>query len=556
MRSTTSQQPSKYSTTLYHVVFKSIQVKCAVFGLFVLLLLQPAAPAFAAFDEMSNAQSNETEVAVEKAVSEESIPLEASPADAGAETETPNVVIPDTSSTDDEAVATGSDEASSTLIVQNEAESTTTLQDVGEVLQEQEDASTTPESDVLGAATSTEATTSVPVIEDEVEVPLITPTTTIPVVATSTPIATSTATTSADMILSGDHNSHAFEFDAKECAVVGDGAYYCSSTAKAPDPLNDGVFSAPDSGGDLEIFVRLNGKESQLTENSVDDSAPYYDALSKRIVWHSLINDRYQIVSYDTKTNEQTVMTHEQYNSMEPVAYGNITLWQAWIGNNWEIIMNDGTETKQLTHNAVQDVSPHMRGGYIVWQTQFDTGWQVAVYDQKTDTIEYIASEGGQKIENPRFVLVYDSTNDEGDIQTVGYDFDKKVTFALSNLPAQLPEKLPDPDQTGETRALIQSKQTSKEGDTEVIDLPQIGSGNNGNGTSTTATSTAPAGTLDLSSASTSPAQASVGIPAATSTSDVVIPPLVSTSTNAQNILDIPDLVIPPAVSTTTEEIG
>ena len=200
-------------------------------------------------------------------------------------------------------------------------------------------------------------------------------------------VATTTASSSPEI---GEHNSAAFEFNTKECASVGNGAYYCNSIKKQHDPLQDGVFSAPDSDGDLEIFVRLHGAETKLTSNTVDDSAPYYDAISKRIVWQSLVHDRYQIVSYDTNTNKQTSFTNTTYNNMEPVAYGDVTLWQAWIGTNWEVMLNDGTSTVQLTHNSVQDVSPHMRGGYIVWQTQFTDGWRVAVYDQKTKTVEYI----------------------------------------------------------------------------------------------------------------------------------------------------------------------
>ena len=247
------------------------------------------------------------------------------------------------------------------------------------------------------------------------------------------------------------------------------------------------------------------------------------------------------------KTNTESYITNTEYNNMEPMAYGDITLWQAWINNNWEIVLYDGSTTRQLTQNAEQDVSPHMRGGYIVWQTQFVDGWKVAVYDQKTRKTEYIASEGGLKVENPRFVLVYDSTDGNGDTQTVGYDLDTKSTFALGSLPAQLPEKLPDPDQTGETRALIQAKQTSKEGESEVVILPQDTSTPNPTNATTTATSSQGT-TLDLTQGTST---VSTNTQATTT-----ITSYASSTPASQDMLAIPDIVIPPYIGTSTLEIS
>jgi hypothetical protein len=205
-------------------------------------------------------------------------------------------------------------------------------------------------------------------------------------------------------------------------------------------------------------------------------------------------------------------------------------------------MLYDGNEQRQITNNTQNDVSPHMREGYIVWQTQFEDAWQVAVYDQETKEVEYIASEGGLKVENPRFVLVYDSTDKNGDSRTVGYDFDSKSSFDLGVLPQELPEELPEPDQTGETRALIQNKQTSREGEQEVIDVePQTTS-------SGTTTEQSPH-TLDLSAG---PAVSS-STPQLQTVEDVVIPSFSSTSAPSQVIFESNDLVIPPFTATTTQ---
>lgn len=552
------KETRKYGTTLYCVVFESALVKCAVIGLFTLLLLQPIAPVFAAADDVVDSQTAEllpeptvidtvdepqdvvetvaennivetppiTEPIIVEEISTTVDPVMTENAVVLSETSQIETVVSNSSDVDIPSGATSTESVASTSTQENVPLELVTESET--VVPEQLSTTTAPTETVVEVTDPQNPVVEATTIDDVVDV-----------VATSTEVL-------PEKLVVVEHNSNEYEFDTSQCAVVGSGAYYCSNPSKSLDPLKDGVFAAPDSGGDLEIYVRLNGEEKVITSNNVDDSAPYYDALSQRIVWHSMVNDRYQIVLYDTKTDKQSYLTDTLYNNMQPVAYGDVVLWQAWIDNNWEIVMFDGKETKQLTQNTVQDVSPHMRGGYIVWQTQFSNGWQVAVYDQKTKTIEYIPSESGLKVENPRFVLVYDSTNDQGDVQTVGYDFDKKVTFALGSLPAQLPDELPNPDQTGETRALIQNKQASKEGENEVIDVPVIGSNN-------TPTSTKQVGTLDLTLQATStPLSATIIF---SDIVDIVIPTYTSTTTVSQEIITIPDVVIPPLVGTSTLEV-
>ncbi len=543
----------KYKTTLYRVVFESIFVKYSVFVLFAFLLLQPVAPALA-FLDVEIPVSIDTQIATPTAVDQPPV----------AQDEQPGIAA-EVGEQIDDALTSKSEDIQFPIAISDSAIATTVVQatSVNEILVSENETNTTQsstaedsESDILSLATSSASTTSVeeePSIFGVVDTSISTSTnvlTPTEIMSTASEVL-ATSSTLLDTVAVTEHNSHAFEFDTKECAVVGGGAYYCSTPKESVDLTKDGVFAAQDSGGDLEIYVRVGGKENIITDNTVDDSAPYYDSLSNRIVWHRLVHDRYQIVSYDMKNNTETYLTDTQYNNMEPMAYGEITLWQAWIDNNWEILLNDGISTKQLTYSAEQDVSPHMRGGYIVWQTQFQDGWQVAVYDQKTNRVEYIASEGGLKVENPRFVLVYDSTNDKGDIQTVGYDFDTKSTFALGSLPAELPDKLPDPDQTGETRALIQAKQTSREGESEAIIVPQDTGSPTPN--ATTSATSSPVRTLDLSQGTTT---ASTSIQAGgigSSVVDVVIPSYASSTPISQDVLVIPDIVIPPYYATTTE---
>ena len=362
-------------------------------------------------------------------------------------------------------------------------------------------------------------------------------------VATSTLKSTSTENqseetlaTTSKLVTSG-HNSHPYQFSNAECTAVGDGSFYCNNKKDSlPELLQDGVYSTSDSDGYLEIFIRVDGVEQQLTNNTIDDSAPYYDALSDRIVWHAINNDRYQIMSYDMKTKTTKQITDENYNNMEPMAYGDLVLWQAWIVNNWEIMLYDGKEIKQLTHNIIHDVAPNMREGYIVWQSQFVDGWKVAVYDETTEQIEYVDAEMGTKVENPRFVLVYDSTDVNGDITTFGYDPRNKESFVLGQVPVELPDELPEPDQTGEIRALIQNKSGYE--DAGVVEIDNDNPPND-----------APEPELNTAT-STSVDNIEENVSGVTETEDLETPLVtVLTEILKDDVSQISDLVIPSATS-------
>jgi hypothetical protein len=551
-RAKTSERYQK--TVLYRLVFDSYLIWFAAILLFFFVLLQPLAPVFAFGVGVENSEVPQTVEAEETPQTlVDSFGEEAAP-----------VIDVKTPEGDGDGVSVDAGEPAESATLSEEgyvpqnpepAEWDTTETTQSTEGQFDSDASEQVSEEAEPTTTSTESTsTSSTSLPTEVESDVATTTGTtvtegVPeetVEPVTTPLATTTATSTLPITVLQEpiveHNAGGLKFDTKECVSVGDGAYYCSEIEKATDPLNDSVFAAPDSDGDLEIYVRLGGNESQLTSNNVDDSAPYYDALSERIVWHQLKNERFQIISYDLDSSEETVLTNTAYNNMEPVAYEEITLWQAWIGGNWEIMLFDGEQVMQLTNNTLQDVSPHMRGGYIVWQTQFADGWQVAVYDQESKKIEYIPSESGLKVENPRFVLVYDSTDNNGDVQTLGYDLDNKTVIALGSVPVELPDELPEPDQTGETRALIQNKQSSKEGELEVNDIIQ--------GNTNTSSSTQN-NTLDLTSS-----QPPTAISSSTTTDvidDLIVAPYsTTTATSADPIVEI---VIPPFVSTSTEEI-
>lgn len=264
------------------------------------------------------------------------------------------------------------------------------------------------------------------------------------------------ATAVEDQQFSSVVNDSAFSFSKNECVSVGNGSFYCSNATTTPNVIGiDRVFSATDGSNDREIYIERNGEIAQITDNIFDDDAPFFDTVSDTIVWHRLIDGRYQIISYDTETDEETQVTHEKYNNMEPSRYGGVMVWQGWVGNDWEVMLEDDGELIMVTDNTVQDVSPRINGNYIIWQSFEEGAWRVKVYDLITQQIETIADSDGASVDNPRFVLVYDTRHENGDIETKGYDLKSGKVTPLTATPAPVPDTIPDPEQTGEDRALV-----------------------------------------------------------------------------------------------------
>jgi len=270
-----------------------------------------------------------------------------------------------------------------------------------------------------------------------------------------------------DVPASDIHNSNLnrYQFSESECVMVGDGSFYCSKTEIARDVGKTTNLEARlDEEGDSEIYLTINNEVIQLSDNQVDDASPKYDPLSESVVWHRLIDGRYQIVAYDLNTKTEVILSNNNVNNMEPDRSGKYTVWQRWVDDNWEIILFDGETEKQITNNQKHDVAPNVRGEYVIWHTNDGNGERkVGVYEIETGLISEIADPEGGIVQNPRFVLVYDTKFENGDVITKGYDFGSGEVVPLSAVPADLPDQLPSPDQTGETRALIQTKSTSRE---------------------------------------------------------------------------------------------
>lgn len=265
------------------------------------------------------------------------------------------------------------------------------------------------------------------------------------------------------------YSDNSFSFNEDECTVLASGSFYCNKAN--PNTLKDALFAAPDIDGDLEIYLVREGVETQVTHNLTDDAAPFYDKNSNTIVWHRLISDRYQIVSYDIESGEEEVLTDTNENNMEPNRQGKYTVWQRWVGGGWNIILSDGRNETQLTKTTSHNVAPYIHGNLVVWNRHDQVNERtIEMYDMSTETYVSIEDPEGMSVSNPRMVFVYDSIQSNGDIVTKGYDLLAKKFIDLDTLPRELPEELPNTDTTGETRALLQGKTGSKSEIEEVTE--------------------------------------------------------------------------------------
>ena len=331
------------------------------------------------------------------------------------------------------------------------------------------------------------------------------------------------------------NSDQAIAFNRNECTEVSDGSFYCQKVSEE-DVLQDALFAAPDNTGDMEIYVVQDGVETKLTDNVLEDSSPYFDSRSDTIVWHRLINDRYQIISYDIDAQEETQLTDTRVNNMEPTKSGKYTVWQRWVTNNWEIVLFDGETETQLTDSQKHDIAPNIYGDMIIWNVRSNDGTQsLMTYEISTQTFNQIADTEGVAVANPRMLVTYEAQYQNGDSVLKGFDLATGEIVPIEHLPRELPTNLPEPDATGEIRAL-------PTGTTDEEEQEQQEPEPNDDPVSPTASSTSVV-TVSTTTVEVSPDLdlRPVGQPLATTT-DLVVEQAA-----------IPDVVIPAFEATTTE---
>jgi len=282
----------------------------------------------------------------------------------------------------------------------------------------------------------------------------------------STSTATSTVSTTTSLAsndISTMQTDSVFAFNKNECTEVEDGSFYCQKISSNTMADND-LFAAPDATGDMEIYVIQNGEQIQVTDNAVDDASPYYDQRSKTIVWHRLVNDRYQIISYDVENQTEVQLTDTSVNNMEPTKNGDYTVWQRWVQNNWEIILREGDVETQITDSIEHDIAPHIRGDLIIWNVRSSDGSQsLMTYDIGSESFNEIKDTDGVSVTNPRMLVMYEAQYQNGDTVMKGFDPVTGEIIPIERIPRDLPSDIPSPETTGEVRALPTTSQSEEE---------------------------------------------------------------------------------------------
>ena len=272
------------------------------------------------------------------------------------------------------------------------------------------------------------------------------------------------------------NDENRFQFSATQCVSVGNGSYYCSNRTVGDGLTEEAVFVAPGESGFQDIWLRTTREIRNISNSQYDDGAPHFDSRSETVVWHSNRDGRWQIVSHDVRRGTTEILTNNSVNDMQPTRSGEVTVWQRWQQDAWQIVVHQDGEERILTNTTQHNIAPSINGQYVIWNTTNEQGERrIAVYDLETDLVSYIADTEGGRISNPRFVLVYDTTLPSGDVITQGFDPETGLVTPLSAIPAAPPPDIPSPDPLEETRALLQYKQ-QQEGEVKTVSQPEADS--------------------------------------------------------------------------------
>lgn len=246
-------------------------------------------------------------------------------------------------------------------------------------------------------------------------------------------------------------NPDEFVFKTSDCVLVSDEEFYCVR-ASADEPQSRPVepvtiFSQKDGDGDLEIYLQDDSLTLKLTDNLYDDDAPVFDPLTRRAAWHTLINDRYQIVVYDAGVVRQ--VTHTSYNNTNPSLQGGRVAWQGWEDDNWEIFsttippLSDPFVVERHTYSPENDMFPQVSGSYLTWQSRAQESWFTKGLNLETGVVSDLGPGTGGDVESARLVLLVERRNDAGLIERIGYDVEHGTAIPLGgDQPA--PEPIPE----------------------------------------------------------------------------------------------------------------
>lgn len=287
----------------------------------------------------------------------------------------------------------------------------------------------------------------------------------------------------------------------KGCTTLDGTGYYClkSDVPKFSGDLSPsrevGEVTADVSteGSDKEIFVMRGGIRVQLTNNDREDAFPAKDLAGSRVVWQGMVDGRWQIFTalMASDTPEVVQLTHGGENNFNPRTEGGVIAWQAWINNNWEVVLvkpHQGTprsiedrlpdeqialgvdgawDVQRVTTDVAHDMFPSVANGVVTWQKAENNGWSIYAYGIDSQVVTKISS-GNAKSERPRFAVVWDEDGADGR-KLMSYDLATGETNDLTQRAREAPYQRPyipeAPVAAGDQAAFVVAPSVASRGD-------------------------------------------------------------------------------------------
>lgn len=277
---------------------------------------------------------------------------------------------------------------------------------------------------------------------------------------------------------------YAYTFDEGDCTLVANGEFYCIASGPERQATSDPrVYAEKDREGDREIYYFDGVEVHRITNNGYDDFAPVFDSENLQIAWQAMIQDRLQVMLYDVPTRTTRQVTMGRENASNPDLAHGMLVFQQWVGTNWEVMRTavpkhgEPFEIEQMTDNAVHDMFPRVYDHLITWQREKGSSWEVVVYDFTTGRTHELEKSDTTRYDHPRFALLFDSTHNNGDVETVGYDLESGEMMELGTranpqpiVPRSPKDEVPDaPVQAASSSAVKVAGRDEGEGNDESV---------------------------------------------------------------------------------------
>jgi subtilisin-like proprotein convertase family protein len=116
-----------------------------------------------------------------------------------------------------------------------------------------------------------------------------------------------------------------------------------------------------------------------LTKNATNDYD--FSAWGDRVVWESFDGQDWEIFLFDG--SETRRLTNNTRDDRFPVVFGQYVAWSGHDGQDYEIYLYDSVTgtTRQLTDNDYSDLDPVLSNDYVVWTASVGGRQQVFLYD-------------------------------------------------------------------------------------------------------------------------------------------------------------------------------